>query len=160
MVENLEERLKGMVAEVIGLSKDQASAITKDTLLKGELGADSVHLAELAMKLEDDLEIPVPNSYMVRTFGQLVFYADELSKLRDYTRQIFSEHTGLPIDKINNESDLRKIAQSPYAAPAVLFRMENDKDLTIPDTDAPRLNTVTEFVRYLGEKLLPNPEAD
>ncbi|MDR2605835.1 MAG: acyl carrier protein [Oscillospiraceae bacterium] len=51
------ERLIEIIAEQFGVDADN---ITPDTNFKEDLGADSVDLAELAMTLDDEFDLPEP----------------------------------------------------------------------------------------------------
>ena len=67
----VEPRLRRLVAETLGVSADE---LTPDVSLTDDLAADSLDLAELAVRLEAEFEITVPDHVLesVRTFGDIV----------------------------------------------------------------------------------------
>ena len=54
---SVEERVIDIVAEQLGVSKDQ---ITRDTSFVNDLGADSLDTVELVMELEEEFDIKFP----------------------------------------------------------------------------------------------------
>ena len=55
---SVEERVIDIVAEQLGVSKDQ---ITRDTSFVNDLGADSLDTVELVMALEEEFGIEIPD---------------------------------------------------------------------------------------------------
>jgi len=65
-----EPRVRRVVADILGVDPD---ALGPDVSLTDDLAADSLDLAELAVRLEDDLGIVLPDRALddVRTYGEL-----------------------------------------------------------------------------------------
>jgi acyl carrier protein len=70
-VASVEERVIDIVAEQLGVSKDQ---ITRDTSFVNDLGADSLDTVELVMELEEEFDINIPDdaAEKIQTVGQAV----------------------------------------------------------------------------------------
>ncbi|MFL0249886.1 acyl carrier protein [Clostridium neuense] len=52
------EKVKGIIAEQLGLEKDE---ITMDSSFVDDLGADSLDIVELIMALEEEFDIEIPD---------------------------------------------------------------------------------------------------
>ncbi|HVE91692.1 MAG TPA: acyl carrier protein [Actinomycetota bacterium] len=61
------------------LVETDSSEITLDTRLEEDLGADSLALVELAMSLEEELHLEIPDDELegIRTVGDAVEYVAE-----------------------------------------------------------------------------------
>lgn len=72
------EKVAAILAEQLDAEED---AITLDTSLVDDLGADSLDVVDLVMTLEDefDMEIPDEDITDVRTVGDIVKYLEEHS---------------------------------------------------------------------------------
>ena len=72
------EKVAAILAEQLDAEED---AITLDTSLVDDLGADSLDVVDLVMTLEDefDMEIPDKDITEVRTVGDVVKYLEEHS---------------------------------------------------------------------------------
>ncbi|MCI8908852.1 MAG: acyl carrier protein [Angelakisella sp.] len=72
------EKVAAILAEQLDAEED---AITLDTSLVDDLGADSLDVVDLVMTLEDefDMEIPDEDITEVRTVGDVVKYLEEHS---------------------------------------------------------------------------------
>jgi len=72
------EKVAAILAEQLDAEED---AITLDTSLVDDLGADSLDVVDLVMTLEDefDMEIPDEDITEVRTVGDIVKYLEEHS---------------------------------------------------------------------------------
>ena len=59
-----------------------ASRITPDSQIKKDLGADSLDILQLLMRLEDDYGIVIPDKALAKfeTVGDVVSYLDSLPK--------------------------------------------------------------------------------
>jgi acyl carrier protein len=70
-VASVEERVIEIVADQLGVSKDQ---ITRDTHFVNDLGADSLDTVELVMELEEEFDINIPDdaAEKIQTVGQAV----------------------------------------------------------------------------------------
>ena len=58
----------------------EESDVTMDTNIKDDLGADSLDLVDLAISLEDEFEVEVPDNALEKfeTVGDIVRYIEEL----------------------------------------------------------------------------------
>jgi acyl carrier protein len=72
----VEERVIDIVAEQLGVSKDQ---INRDTDIANDLGADSLDIVELVMEFEDEFEINIPEEAAenITTIGQVIDHIKE-----------------------------------------------------------------------------------
>lgn len=70
-VASVEERVVDIVAEQLGVSKDQ---ITRETSFVNDLGADSLDQVELVMELEEEFDINIPDdaAEKIQTVGQAI----------------------------------------------------------------------------------------
>jgi acyl carrier protein len=80
-VASVEQRVIDIVAEQLGVSKDQ---ITRETSFVNDLGADSLDTVELVMELEEEFDINIPDDVAekIQTVGQAV---DHISKAVENT---------------------------------------------------------------------------
>ena len=71
MTELVEPRVRGLVAEHLGVDGED---LTRDVSLVDDLAADSLDIVELALAIENQFEVVVPESALdgVRTYGDLV----------------------------------------------------------------------------------------
>jgi acyl carrier protein len=78
-VASVEERVIDIVAEQLGVSKDQ---ITRETSFVNDLGADSLDTVELVMELEEEFDINIPDeaAEKIQTVGQAI---DHIQKAVD-----------------------------------------------------------------------------
>lgn len=65
------EKVKDLVAEQLGISKNE---ITADSNIIEDLGADSLDVIEMLMTLEDEFGISIPDDKInqIKTVGQIV----------------------------------------------------------------------------------------
>lgn len=80
MTDNLENSVRELLFDVLGLSKDQVAAMNDDTELFGALPElDSMAVAGLLTEMEDRLEIMIDDDEvdgeLFATFGNLVAFA-------------------------------------------------------------------------------------
>lgn len=70
---NIEERVKKIVVEQLGVKDEEAS---NDASFVDDLGADSLDTVELVMALEEefDMEIPDEEAEKIRTIQQAIDY--------------------------------------------------------------------------------------
>ena len=75
-VASVEERVIDIVAEQLGVSKDQ---ITRETSFVNDLGADSLDTVELVMALEEGfgLEIPDEEAEKIATVKDAIKYIED-----------------------------------------------------------------------------------
>jgi acyl carrier protein len=72
----IEEKVKQIVAEQLGVDEDQ---VTEDASFMDDLGADSLDTVELVMALEEefDIEIPDEDAEKIQTVRDAVNYIKE-----------------------------------------------------------------------------------
>jgi acyl carrier protein len=77
----VEPQVRRLVAETLGIDAEE---LTFDVSLTDELAADSLDIAELAVRLETELGITVPDPLIerIRTYGDLVQTALSLTRTR------------------------------------------------------------------------------
>jgi acyl carrier protein len=73
LTSSIEERVLDSVCEVLGVNRD---GLTRATSFKEEVGADSLDMVELMMKLEEDFELTIPEEQAERlkTVGEAIDY--------------------------------------------------------------------------------------
>ncbi len=73
---SIKERVVDIVAEQLGVSKDQ---ISEATSFVNDLGADSLDTVELVMELEEEFDINIPDdaAEKIQTVGQAIKYIEE-----------------------------------------------------------------------------------
>ncbi|MBL8827865.1 MAG: acyl carrier protein [Planctomycetaceae bacterium] len=73
---SIKERVVDIVAEQLGVSKDQ---INESTSFVNDLGADSLDTVELVMELEEEFDINIPDdaAEKIQTVGQAIKYIEE-----------------------------------------------------------------------------------
>ena len=78
-VENVEERVKNIIVEQLGVEADQ---VKPEAQFVNDLGADSLDTVELIMALEEefDVEIPDDKAEKIKTVGEAVAYIQENAK--------------------------------------------------------------------------------
>ena len=78
-VENVEERVKNIIVEQLGVEADQ---VKPEAQFVNDLGADSLDTVELIMALEEefDVEIPDEKAEKIKTVGEAVAYIEENAK--------------------------------------------------------------------------------
>ena len=67
----VEERVRDIVAEQLGVDKDKVSP---DTSFVNDLGADSLDTVELVMELEEEFDVSIPDdaAEKIQTVGQAI----------------------------------------------------------------------------------------
>ncbi len=75
---SIEERVKQIVAEQLGVDEDQ---VTEDASFMDDLGADSLDTVELVMALEEefDIEISDEDAEKIQTVKDAIDYIGKLS---------------------------------------------------------------------------------
>ena len=78
-VDMIIDKVKDLVAEQLGVAKD---AITAESNIVEDLGADSLDVIEILMTLEDEYGITIPDEKIgqVKTIGQIVELLEECQK--------------------------------------------------------------------------------
>ena len=76
MAEDIEARVKAIVAEQLGV--DEAE-INRETSFVNDLNADSLDTVELVMEFEDefDMNIPDEEAEKIQTIGQAIGYIEQ-----------------------------------------------------------------------------------
>lgn len=69
------EKVRKIIASQLKISEDQ---IKRESLIKADLGADSVDILQLLMTLEEEHGIEIPDEKLVKfeTVGDIVDYLD------------------------------------------------------------------------------------
>ena len=77
---SVKERVIDIVAEQLGVSKDQ---ITPETSFVNDLGADSLDTVELVMELEEEFDINIPDdaAEKIQTVGQAIDYIEKAQSI-------------------------------------------------------------------------------
>ena len=75
-MENIEQRVKKIVAEQLGVNE---ADIKNESNFVDDLGADSLDTVELVMALEEEfgIEIPDEDAEKMRTVGESIKYIEE-----------------------------------------------------------------------------------
>ncbi|MCH5353657.1 MAG: acyl carrier protein [Acutalibacter sp.] len=73
------EKIKEILSEQFDTEED---AITTETNLQDDLGADSLDVVDLLMSIEDEFEVEIPDEEVenIKTVGALVEYIEKHSK--------------------------------------------------------------------------------
>ena len=73
---SVEERVKKIIVEQLGISSDE---VTSDAKFVDDLGADSLDIVELIMAFEEqfDIEIPDEDAEKIETVGDAIKYIEE-----------------------------------------------------------------------------------
>ncbi len=73
---SIKERVIDIVAEQLGVSKEQ---VTPETSFVNDLGADSLDTVELVMELEEEFDINIPDdaAEKIQTVGQAIDYIEK-----------------------------------------------------------------------------------
>ena len=74
---SIEERVKGIIVEQLGVGEDQ---VTPEAKFIEDLGADSLDTVELVMALEEEFghEIPDEEAEKLQSVGDVVKYIEEV----------------------------------------------------------------------------------
>ncbi len=72
----VEERVRDIVAEQLGVDKDKVSP---DTSFVNDLGADSLDTVELVMELEEEFDVSIPDdaAEKIQTVGQAIAFIEK-----------------------------------------------------------------------------------
>lgn len=78
-VENVQERVRNIIVEQLGVEVDQ---VKPEAQFVNDLGADSLDTVELIMALEEefDIEIPDDKAEKIKTVGEAISYIQENAK--------------------------------------------------------------------------------
>ena len=76
MAQSIEERVKGIIVEQLGVDPEE---VTQEASFINDLGADSLDTVELVMAFEEefDLEIPDEDAEKIATVGDAITYIKE-----------------------------------------------------------------------------------
>lgn len=79
MSETIQERVKNIIVEQLGVEADQ---VKPEAQFVNDLGADSLDTVELIMALEEefDIEIPDEKAEKIKTVGEAVEYIEANAK--------------------------------------------------------------------------------
>lgn len=72
----VEDKIKGLVAEQLGVSVDE---VTPEASFTDDLGADSLDIVELVMAIEEEygIEIPDDDAEKIQTIQDAITYIEE-----------------------------------------------------------------------------------
>ena len=75
-MENVEQRVKKIVAEQLGVNEAE---IKNESSFVDDLGADSLDTVELVMELEEEFDISIPDdaAEKIQTVGQAIEYIEK-----------------------------------------------------------------------------------
>ena len=75
MVETVEDRVKDIVCERLGVNR---ALLTRDLSFQQDIGADSLDVVELVMALEEQFGITIPEEHTdrFRTLGEAIDYIE------------------------------------------------------------------------------------
>ncbi|MGN0024340.1 MAG: acyl carrier protein [Candidatus Avelusimicrobium sp.] len=78
-VENVQERVKNIMVEQLGVEADQ---VKPEAQFVNDLGADSLDTVELIMALEEEfgIEIPDEKAEKIKTVGEAIEYIEQNAK--------------------------------------------------------------------------------
>ena len=78
-VENVQERVKNIIVEQLGVEADQ---VKPEAQFVNDLGADSLDTVDLIMALEEefDIEIPDEKAEKIKTVGEAIDYIEQNAK--------------------------------------------------------------------------------
>ncbi len=70
------ERVQKIICEQLEID---SHLVTEDASISGDLGADSLDLVDLAMSIEEDFNLEVPDDVLdhIRTVGDIVKFIDD-----------------------------------------------------------------------------------
>lgn len=73
------ERLRNIIVDQLNVNPE---AVTPEARFQEDLGADSLDVVELVMKIEDEFKIEIPDedAEKIRTVGDAVKYIEEKTK--------------------------------------------------------------------------------
>ena len=74
---SVQERVIDIVAEQLGVNKEQ---VATETSFVNDLGADSLDTVELVMELEEEFDINIPDDAAdkIQTVGQVIEYIEKI----------------------------------------------------------------------------------
>ena len=77
--ESIEEKIKGIIVEQLGVNEDQ---VTPEAKFIEDLGADSLDTVELVMAFEEEFNIEVPDeeAEKLTSVGDVVSYVEKSAK--------------------------------------------------------------------------------
>ena len=78
-VENVQERVKNIIVEQLGVEADQ---VKPEAQFVNDLGADSLDTVELIMALEEEFDIDIPDekAEKIKTVGEAIDYIEQNAK--------------------------------------------------------------------------------
>ena len=78
-VENVQERVKNIIVEQLGVEADQ---VKPEAQFVNDLGADSLDTVELIMALEEEFDIEIPDEKVekIKTVGEAIDYIEQNAK--------------------------------------------------------------------------------
>lgn len=76
---NIDERVKAIIAEKLGVSEEQ---VTNEATFTQDLGADSLETVELMLDLEREFDVSIPDdvSDKIQTVGQAIEFIEKAAE--------------------------------------------------------------------------------
>jgi len=76
---NVEQKVKGIIAEQLGVGEDEIKATSS---FIEDLGADSLDIVELVMAMEEEFEVEIPDEEAenIKTVGDAINYINTHKK--------------------------------------------------------------------------------
>jgi acyl carrier protein len=73
VITSIDERVYDSVCEILGVNRDE---LTHETSFQENIGADSLDMVELMMKLEEEFELTIPEEQAekLKTVGEVIGY--------------------------------------------------------------------------------------
>ena len=87
------DRLKTVIADELEVSEDE---VTENASFTDDLGADSLDLVELVMRLEEEFEVEIPDedAEKIRTVKDALTYIEEKSKANEEIERLHANEPG------------------------------------------------------------------
>jgi len=79
---NIEEQVKAIITEKLGVSEEQ---VTNEATFTQDLGADSLETVELMLDLENEFEVSIPDdvSDKIQTVGDAIAFIEKAVAEKD-----------------------------------------------------------------------------
>jgi len=77
--------IEQVLADIAGFRRLSSSQVTLDSEFIADLAMDSVDMLDLAMQLEEQLQVSIPNSALenIKTVGQLVTFLQDKNRIKE-----------------------------------------------------------------------------
>ncbi|MBE6857928.1 MAG: acyl carrier protein [Ruminococcus sp.] len=76
------EKLKGIIAEQLGVDEDE---VTAEANIQDDLGADSLDIVDLITTIEDEFDLSIPDEAVeeIKTVGDIANYIEKNAEAED-----------------------------------------------------------------------------